>query len=82
MKSELAVLFAAAALLLVVGALLGRWVSESPTPAAADNGYRAWFWSHRSLDLAIQIGLVFAGALGVAAILPREREDNDEVTPL
>ena len=57
-------------------------MSESPTPAAADNGYRAWFWSHRSLDLAIQIGLVFAGALGVAAILPREREDNDEVTPL
>jgi hypothetical protein len=34
-------------------------------------------WQSRSLDLAVQVGLIFVGALGIAALLPRGREDDD-----
>jgi hypothetical protein len=39
-------------------------------------GFREWFWEIRSLDLLVQMALIFAGALGIAAILPVE--DGDE----
>ncbi len=39
-------------------------------------GFREWLWEIRSLDLLVQMALVFAGALGIAAILPVE--DGDE----
>jgi len=39
--------------------------------------FRAWFWEHRTLDLAVQVVLIFAGALGIAAILPIEKETHD-----
>ncbi len=35
--------------------------------------FRAWFWERRTLDLLAQVGLIFAGALGVAALLPGRR---------
>ena len=41
-----------------------------------DPGFRAWFWEQRALDLAVQVVLVFAGALGIAAVLPLEDQDE------
>lgn len=39
-------------------------------------GFKDWMWEYRSLDLLVQMALVFAGALGIAAILPAEDEDE------
>lgn len=57
--------------LLVVGLLVGRWLwnpSDLPPPRA----FRVWWWESRELDVAVQVGLVFAGALGIAALMPPE----------
>lgn len=40
-----------------------------------EGSFRQWFWVSRSLDLAVQVGLIFVGALGIAALLPRGREE-------
>ncbi|MCD4738557.1 MAG: hypothetical protein K8R89_04785 [Anaerolineae bacterium] len=70
---------------LVVVVLLAGWlvghsldpVDEKDTPEAT--AFRAWFWERRTLDLLAQVGLLFAGALGVAALLPsREELDNTD----
>lgn len=55
---------------------LGRDVATATEPAESD--FREWFWSRRALDLVAQIGLILAGALGVAAILPDAREEEDD----
>jgi len=39
--------------------------------------FQAWFWDQRGLDLIVQVLLVFSGALGIAAILPIEDEENE-----
>ncbi len=39
-------------------------------------GFKVWMWEYRGLDLLVQMALVFAGALGIAAILPAEDEDE------
>lgn len=39
--------------------------------------FQAWFWDKRGLDLIVQVMLVFSGALGIAAILPIEDEENE-----
>jgi hypothetical protein len=39
-------------------------------------GFKEWMWEYRSLDLLAQMAVVFAGALGIAAILPVENEDE------
>ncbi len=31
--------------------------------------FRLWFWENRFVDLYVQVGLIFAGTLGVAIIL-------------
>ena len=64
------------------GLLLGRWlVAEVPAGELSrqpkDAAFREWFWERRNLDLLTQVGLIFAGALGVAAILP----GNEEIPP-
>jgi hypothetical protein len=41
-----------------------------------DPGFREWMWESRSLDLLVQMVFVFAGALGIAAILPVENDDE------
>jgi hypothetical protein len=63
-----------AVLLVIVGLLIGQRFS----PAVGDLGssqFRLWFWEHRGLDLVAQVGLIFAGALGIAALLPRGDEE-------
>jgi hypothetical protein len=59
--------------LLAVGLMVGRWL-WSPSPLPPATSFRVWWWEQRELDLAVQVGLVFAGALGIAALLPPEKE--------
>lgn len=62
--------------LLGVGLMAGRWLwtpSDLPPPSS----FRVWWWERRELDLAVQVGLVFAGALGIAALLPPEKERTE-----
>jgi hypothetical protein len=65
-------------LILGSGLIMGRWLGAEPEyvyPEGAET-FRTWFWSHRSMDLAVQVGLIFAGALGVAAVLPPLHEED------
>jgi hypothetical protein len=64
------------ALLLIGGLLLGQ-SAWTPSEGAEGMSLRQWMWESRSLDLAVQVGLIFVGALGIAALLPRGREDDD-----
>ncbi len=62
--------------LLLTGWVLFRLIN-SPEPLRADiTGFRIWLWEKRALDLIVQILLVFAGTLGIAAILPIEADDD------
>ena len=70
--------------LLTVGLLIGRQFLSKPDDASAaqrpepvEGSFRQWFWESRSLDLAAQVGLIFVGALGIAALLPRGKEENE-----
>jgi hypothetical protein len=66
--------------LLVAGLLIGRQflldTGEVPEDESG-RSFREWFWESRALDLVTQAGLIFAGALGIAALLPREKEADD-----
>ena len=75
MNREHAAWVGATALLLIVGLLVGRQFLASPGNADVGS-FRQWFWENRSLDLLVQVGLIFAGALGIAALLPRGKEED------
>ena len=64
------------ALLLLVGGWLvsQRWLDAAPAGQVMRETFREWLWGTRSLDLAVQVGIVFVGALGIAALLPRRDE--------
>lgn len=64
------------AVLLVAGLLLGQQFLVPPDDAHV-GAFRQWFWDSRSLDLIVQVGLIFAGALGIAALLPRDKEETE-----
>jgi len=57
--------------------------TANPESMTRDTSFQLWFWLQRSPDLAIQAGLIFAGALGIATLLPglkdiaNEGERND-----
>ena len=56
---------------LLAGWLMGRlWRPGEAYAPSETTTFRAWFWERRTLDLLAQAGLIFAGALGVAALLP------------
>jgi hypothetical protein len=73
--------------LLIGGLWVGRrFVSPQPIAQGAQEiqgleggagSFRQWFWEKRGLDLAVQVGLILGGALGIAALLPRGREDEE-----
>ena len=66
--------------LLIASLLIGRHFllgsDDAQQSESADGSFREWFWERRGLDLVAQVGLIFAGALGIAALLPREKEDD------
>ena len=70
------------ALLVIVALLGGVWIGRTSFSGdrgpVAEESFRAWFWEQRGLDLAVQATLIFVGALGTAALLPRGREDDEE----
>ncbi len=71
--------------MLIVGLLIGWYFNadavirslpgDSPATATG-NAFREWFWEHRGLDLLVQVALIFVGALGVAAVLPKHGEPH------
>jgi|GEM_PF-1079346 len=62
-------------IVLVGGWLMGRALKPEDREAASRAAaFRGWFWERRTLDLLAQVGLIFAGALGVAALLPGYQE--------
>ena len=61
---------------LLLGWALFQWLNPGEGLKAGEPGFRTWFWEQRALDLAVQVALVFAGALGIAAILPLEDQDE------
>ncbi|MEA3407922.1 MAG: hypothetical protein U9R48_07575 [Chloroflexota bacterium] len=63
--------------LLFAGMFLGQTFQEPPQDIP-QSSFRHWFWEGRSLDLIVQVGLIFVGALGISALLPRGREDEPE----
>ena len=64
--------------ILTGGLLIGRLMGAAPDTIVPEGPetFRVWFWGHRSIDLAVQVGLIFAGALGVAAVLPPLHEEG------
>jgi len=77
-KFDIALLFRLAALFLVLWG--GKLVWEQfGQPANFDEtlletSFQYWFWLQRGPDLAVQAGLIFAGALGIAALLPGSKD--------
>ena len=57
---------------------LGSEEQTADPPDAVQPSFRQRFWEDRSLDLAVQVGLIFVGALSIAALLPEHREDRPE----
>ena len=76
MKKNTIMIIIAVLVMLTAGWLLFRTLHSPLAAPPADEGFRAWFWEKRGLDLVVQVLLVFAGALGIAAILPVEDEDD------
>jgi hypothetical protein len=63
-------------LLVILGALVGRRLLPAE-PATEGQLFRQQLWITRGLDLIVQAWLVFAGALGIAALLPRAAEEEE-----
>ena len=76
MKRYLLIVIVLATILLLAGMVIFRSLNSEAQRPVTDGGFRTWFWEQRGLDLVVQIVLVFAGALGIAAILPVE-DDHD-----
>jgi hypothetical protein len=65
--------------LLIGGLLLGqRFLDPQSHDAGLSDSmaFRQWLWESRSLDLAVQAGLILTGALAIAALLPRPGETD------
>ncbi len=63
-------------LLLLSGWVFFQVVNPGVTVDLGDQGFRSWFWEYRALDLVVQVVLVFGGAMGIAALLPGEDDDD------
>ena len=69
-----------ALVLLTGGLLFGQRLLNSQSNAGEPTdsmAFRQWLWESRSLDLAVQMGLILTGALAIAALLPRPGESED-----
>ncbi len=63
-------------LLAAIGLMVGRWLWD-PASLSSPASFRVWWWETRELDIGVQVGLVFAGALGIAALMPPETEEPE-----
>jgi hypothetical protein len=64
-----------AILLLIGGWFASQWLLLPVNPDQETNEtFREWLWGTRSMDLTVQVGIIFVGALGIAALLPRGDE--------
>lgn len=60
-------------ILISLGWFAFRWLN--PTLIVEEDGFQDYLWTYRSLDIITQVLLMFAGALGIAALLPNEEDD-------
>jgi hypothetical protein len=68
--------FLIAAGLLSIGVLVGSRVAL-PGSQSDSASFRALFWHRRALDLVVQAGLIVVGALGIVALLPTLKEQDE-----
>lgn len=80
MNRERLIRLGAVLILLVAGWLIGQYhvaPTQNLETGPPDGDFRAWFWEHREVDLIVQVGLLFLGALSITALLP----ESDEAPP-
>ncbi len=63
--------------LLIGGLIIGQKFWQPDETQTNENSFRYRLWYERSLDLAVQVGLIFCGALGIAALLPSPTEEQE-----
>lgn len=61
---------------LFLGLVLFRIMNPDVVREVPEGDFRSWLWQFKSLDLIVQVTLVFAGALGISAILPGDENDD------
>lgn len=74
----LAILFAAGITAVSGCGVLQTNVPEAyhfPEPENSEESFQEHLWGEHTMELMIQIGLMLAGAFGVAALLPAEAEE-------
>lgn len=64
-RAALGLVIAAAALL----AVMALPAPVTPTPPGTDTTFRSVLWEQRSLDVLLQIGLIFCGVIGILGLL-------------
>ena len=74
MRTERVSLIVGIVLVLGVGMPIAQILPQSGQPVNRPLGEN--LWRARSVDLMVQLGLVFVGALGVRALLPPEDETD------
>jgi len=62
-------------ILLAAGYLLFMLFGGKAVDTDAFN-FRVWFWSNRTIDLFVQVELLFAGALGVSVIFSSMKDEG------
>lgn len=74
MKRSSNILIIVILFLLIMGWVLFLLINPEGMKLVFDSDLQIWFWERRGFDLVVQVLLVFAGALGIAAILPMEED--------
>ncbi len=64
-------------ILLAAGYLLFMLFGGKVVDTDAFN-FRVWFWSNRTIDLFVQVELLFAGALGVSVIFSSMKDEGEK----
>jgi NADH:ubiquinone oxidoreductase subunit 6 (subunit J) len=70
--------------LVVLAILLLGWLTLPTTdinPTSSEAPFPIMFWQHRGLDTVLQIGLIFAGVLGVLGLLSEAKASGQAVEP-
>jgi len=76
-RNRTSILLAVFVILLLLAAGWLAFRAFGPEAAYQESeGFRAWLWAERQSDLLLQVILIFAGVLGIAAILPM-KEDHE-----